>query len=509
MKYKNILWIDDVVTNDSGYEGAHDNDEDEEIDDFLLNEQNEITKELEPIELIRPYFPKNYKDVKLITQLQEALEELENNSFKYDIIVFDINLEDGFPEIEFLEICKKLKEKRIYVPDEYAQFKIKAGMYLYLFLLNCGYPNNRMVILTGNKDSLPKEFLKKAHIEPIDDRDDEQRFIIYKNSGELDEGDKEWISSFYKDKYYQVRKLVYKACEYWNEKIQNSLTDDIAFNQIYYCNAKKDDSDSGIEPEVFISMLKRIEMLFPVAKPQNCEELYYQALQVVTMFHEESANISSISDEDNNRSYHQAIRNFRNWAAHNKFVYNKIDADLFAYLFCITLRSYFQEKDNQFVLIEQCYDVYEYENEYFEKFDKEEINVDTLKNNYIYAFKRHICKLKNIDIKSKKKNIKDDRIPVIYECENINSILLKSGKVLTSKNQEKMYLTDLLLNIIDVLISNTRKTGKELSNNRWEYRVEYSWNTKIDIDNLQVKIESADFFKCIAYYLFTAINEQI
>lgn len=492
MKYKNILWIDDCDTKDGG---------DINIDDLSGKCTGTSNSDIKQDLIINDYFHDYYEDVKLIKTYDEALNILEKENTQYDLVIFDMNMKEG---INNVEKCKeKLSSKNVYVDTSLSleMFKENAGMYLYLFLLNCGYPNNRMIILSAYVESQePQFFLEKASIKLNDDN------LVDKRKAKIEPSkpqNKNWIKRYYTEDYYRVRKLVFKACEYWKESLIKTKKEDIAFNQIYYSGKKN--KESSIESEVFIGMLERIKMLFPVAKPQNCEELYYQALQVATIFHEEGAKIDTLKG-DKKRKYHQAIRNFRNWSAHNKFLKNKIPSTLFAYLFCITLRSYFQEKDSQFIVNQDknnmaCYDVYE--KEFFNEISYVNWDVELFKKNYIDEFNRHLNKLKDFDDRSQKNGI-----PVIYECEDMNGILLKSGMISTTKDGYKMLLNDLLLNIIEELIKKTKDTASNISTDNWKYIIK--WNTEINIDNIQEKFENdEDFFEHIAYLLFIQSERNI
>lgn len=490
-KYKNILWIDDCDDKDSDFP-----------DDFLQQEKEGEYND--SFEIIKDYFPKDYESVRLIKEFKVAINELKNNNFKYDLVVFDIDLKNGIgTENDYNDIDAELRKKRVLVRDKGEEFNKRAGMYLYLYLLNCGYPNHRMVILTGNVSDIPESFLEEAHILPISDPQNEDRFIFGKSGGQLAKADSDWIESFYREEYYQVRKLVFKACEYWKEKLvhendRENKGDKIAFNQIYYKNNK----ESWLEPEVLSNMLEGIKMLYPVAIPENCKRVYFQTLQQITSFHEESADIK-ILDGKQGKKYHQAVRNFRNWAAHNKFSSNEIDAELFLYMFCLTLRTYFEKEENQFEINskEKAHDCYWiYEKEFFDKIFKKTIDIGLLKEKYKTAFIRHLEKLKMQD----KKSNKNGRIPMIYECRDVQELLLFSGKVYTLKEDEKMQSTDLLMNIMDgLIVQKDKRGGIQNGENTWEYKVEYCWDMEIKESEIQSMInDKEEYFKYIAYVIF-------
>ena len=394
MEYRNILWVDDCDDGDSGGDP-----------DFLEKEQK--GEAVVSLEIIKEYFPNNYESVHLLTDYEEALSEIENKNYQYDLVIFDIDFNKAIDAIKFYSICKKLKKKRVIVEDTYEEFIKKAGMYLYLFLLNCGYPNNRMIILTGNSVRYPCDFLKKVHIDPILAREDKRGYIYEKRKFKVGSESTDWVDIYYADEYYKVRRLVYKSCEYWKEKLSNIREKkDIAFNQLYYLNSNIE--ECMIETNVFIGMLDRVEMLFPVTEPNNIEQLFYQALQVVASFHEESAKITELKQNSIVKKYHQTIRNFRNWSAHNKFISNTICASIFGYMFCVALRTYFQKKENQFQIYlngesVECYCIYE--KEFLDQYRNTKLNVESVKEKYKNIFNNHLNKIQYHDKKRNSKKI--------------------------------------------------------------------------------------------------------
>lgn len=492
MKYKNILWIDDIDDSDSDFN-----------DDFLSGKKSGGEPPVDHT-LIKDYFGTHWQNVKLERNFFKALKELENENTKYDLIVFDINLDKGIDRDKFPEIQEKLRKKRVEISekidevDEYIkrnkiakQFAEKAGMYLYLFLLNCGYPNNRMVILTGNGTTTNKDFLKAAHI--FVDCPDSDTFIFEKTTDEKISS--KWVDRYYREDYYQVRRLVYKACEYWKETLDRQECE-IAFNTIYYTGNKKDQKqDKGL----FINMLERIELLFPTAlpKPDVRQKIYYHALQIATMFHETSAKIETLDEKyPKLKCYHQAVRNFRNWSAHNKFGGNGIDASFFAYMFCIALRSYFQPSDNQFVTDDaECYKAYE--KECNQLHESTSIDKDCFRQKYSDAFKRHFFRASKVPCTKECQGCQN--------CQTIDGILLYSGKNKSSDSEHKMHYSDVLLNILDkwktVQINNMPEWKNARIKDPFKCVTEYDWN-----DECTLPKPGADIFKNKAYELFCSLN---
>lgn len=473
MKYKNILWIDDCDVKDAG-----------NIDEDPLEMEESQTNDMS---IIQDYFYDLADEVCLIKEYKKALEELRNRNVYYDLVIFDINMKEGIDEMDYPEIKETLKQKRVAVKDMYEEFVKKAGMYLYMFLLNCGYPNERMIILTGNGKGNPKGFLEDAHI--CTDTGDGREFIVEKRGGKLSADNKEWINKYYEDKYYQIRRLVYKACEYWKEKIENEKMENIAFNQIYFSKEK----EVKIEAVGFINMLDRIELLFPVIKPQKPETVYYHALQVVSMFHEESADINKLNNNDKImlKKFHQSVRNFRNWSAHNKFNENSVNCYLFTYIFCIALRTYFVDIDKQFSVEIEVHDVYE--KDYFTKEKASQIDYKNFKDKYRENWKRHFEKVKESSGKKGK---------CCLECKDVHELLLASG-MCNNKDNNKMELTDTIFNLLEECVK--REGELEELDDDFCYKINYKW---IDNDVLEEKLldivdeEKTNFFEMWAIIVY-------
>lgn len=473
MRYKNILWIDDCDVKDAG-----------NIDEDPLEVEE---SQIDDITVIHDYFYELADDVCLIKEYKKALQELKDRNACYDLVVFDINMKEGIDKTEYPEIEETLKQKRVAVVDDYKEFVEKAGMYLYMFLLNCGYPNERMVILTGNGKSNPREFLKNAYI--CTDTGNGRDFIVEKRGGKLSADNKDWIYKYYEDKYYQIRRLVYKACEYWKEKLAGEKAENIAFNQIYFNKEK----EAKIESAGFINTLDRIELLFPVIKPQNPKTVYYHALQVVSIFHEESADIKKLNKNDKImlRKFHQSVRNFRNWSAHNKFKENSIDGCLFTYIFCIALRTYFADIDKQFSVEIEAHEVYE--KDYFTKEKVSQIDLKNFKDKYRENWKRHFEKVKESS---------DNKVKCCLECKDVQELLLASGNC-NNKDDNKMKLTDTIFNLLKECVKREGEL-KELEDD-FCYRINYKW---IDNDVLEEKLsviideEKTEFFETWAVIVF-------
>ena len=478
--YKNILWIDDCDDNDAG---------DIERDD-LEDELNGINRD--DTEIIREYFGESYSDVNLVKEFLPAIEELNKKCFQYDLVIFDMNMKEGMESNLFDRIKDSLKENRVNVKEnEWDEFCSNAGIYLYLYLLNKGYPNNRMVILTGNGRNSPQKRLEEACI-CVDKSN-----LVEKRGGKII-GDSEWINQYYDDNYYLIRRMVFKACEYWKNKLVEGNDEKIAFNEIYH------KSNSGIAKESFINMLERLELLFPIVKPNDTEMIYYQALQVLTMFHEESAKIQRLDKYPKVKKYHQSVRNFRNWSAHNKMQQTKINDYIFIFLFCVTLRTYFEPINNE--TKEQM----NKETEFFGLYEKDVLNCllsecKKLKYSkyeewYRADWKRHFEKVKN---SSNKK---------WFGCNDINELLLESGNC-DNKDSDRMESLDCILNLLEnhLIRNDDLKDDFRNDGTGYLYSIEYKWSCQntMKYEYIKTLINSCDhsFYYGLAIVLFLKVHK--
>lgn len=454
MGYKNILWIDDCEDNNSG-----------DIESDLLENERD-GKDEDNSEIIRDYFGDYYTDVNLVKEYSKAIQELRDNHLQYDLVVFDMNMNKGIELGTFGEIKSVLQENRVLVKEknDFNEFVENAGIYLYLYLLNLGYPNSRMIILTGNGTISPQKRLENACIS-VDETN-----LVNKKGGTIESSDT-WIKQYYTDSYYCVRRMVYKACEYW-KKFLKELDDksSITFNKLYY-----DDKNLGIEKELFFNMLERAELLFPVIKPSNCEGVYYHVLQVVTMFHEESANIGKLDKYPEIKKYHQTVRNFRNWSAHNKFNKTKINVHLFVFIFCISLRTYFEEEN-----VKEKKQLYKdedwfwlYEKEAFESITVNDIEYESYEKYYRSDWERHFNKVNNSDNAKKK----------CWECNDISRLLLESGNC-DNRSANKMELLDCILNLLENHLV-PDKVLNEIEKG-YLYTLEYNWKCEYSINEENV-----------------------
>ena len=196
------------------------------------------------------------------------------------------------------------------------------------------------------------------------------------------------------------------------------------------------------------------------------------------MFHEESADIKKLHNSPAIKKYHQSVRNFRNWSAHNKFEKVEIEAGLFMCIFCMALRTYFTNKDEDM----------SYETDFHEFIKAKTDNIRKqfciFENKYIENWNRHFQKICNKD--------KNGLL-----CNDIDELLRTSGNC----ENKDMKLEDSLLNLLDKLKRELGTTSQhDKKQNILNYEITYKWNT----ENIQEKYEQNElnsFEKCAIYYL--------
>lgn len=312
--YKNILWIDDRDDNQASGDLSEEEAGLNWMKYWLIKE--DMCMQIEQVSLFR-----------------EAVDRITTRSAQYDLVIFDINLKNGFDDIVD-EDKKTLEEifKNYHIHFKYEEVDKKfAGYLLYRLLLAVGYPLKRMLIFSGHEN---EEVAQEKMYGIIFNNDN----FISKKTGKLDIEKKFFEPNT--QGYYCIRQLVYQACSYWTAKLKDELKDNesIPFNKLYF--NKNNHAKKAVTARSFIEMLEHIQMLFPVAMPYAPDKLYYKAMQTVAAFHEESAKIQAINGHPNLKRYHSCVRNFRNWSAHNLMT-PELSATKFALLFCITLRTYF------------------------------------------------------------------------------------------------------------------------------------------------------------------------
>ena len=144
--YKDILWIDDMDSNDSTTADLM-AEKGKTLEEINKNPEKE-KKFISADENLQKYIDM----IQLSTTMKDAVDEIENNYNNYNLVIFDMNMNRGWgnkeQDVEYINGIFKSQNIKSFDNND----KI-AGIYLYLFLLKKGYPANRMIIYTGNAKS--------------------------------------------------------------------------------------------------------------------------------------------------------------------------------------------------------------------------------------------------------------------------------------------------------------------------------------------------------------------
>ena len=383
-RYKDILWIDDMDSNDSTTADLM-AEKGKTLEEINKNPEKE-KKFISADENLQKYIDM----IQLSTTMKDAVDEIENNYNNYNLVIFDMNMNRGWgnkeQDVEYINGIFKSQNIKSFDNND----KI-AGIYLYLFLLKKGYPANRMIIYTGNAKSTGEILNDNLYLDfkgLIKDKNDRIKLA----------------SNYYpKDGYYRIRRLVLQACDYWKAEIANKKDEEIPFNQIYFSK----DTDKQNSMENFQELLERIEMMFPVIPPSSPEKVYYQAARILCEYHEESAKIQVVNY--NIYPLHAVCRNFRNWSSHNRLKKAEMPPNIFALIFCIALRTYFDEKQ---LINEFSKERFYYEKNYGYNYEDKEhkFSFDDIKN----MLKAETSLLSVLDKKKKKNTISYSELVYIW-----------------------------------------------------------------------------------------------
>lgn len=344
--YSDILWIDDMDTSQGS----------------LYNRKDKCRHQKQKIDFLKDWMPNSYLYIDLIKDMSQAISIITENCSKYNLVIFDMDMRKGFSYKDHKKICEDFRNYNIMCTDEKdgsgndVMSKI-AGVYLYLLLLTMGYPADRMIIYTGNLNDDLNKYLKEY-----------SQILVFNNNLiiEKDQEHKIDIEIYYdenevtskKNSYYRIRRLVQQGCHYWKDvlnTIKASTEKKIAFNEIYFSN--NNNTINRISAENFLELLDRVEMMFPVIPPKFPEQVYYQAARILCEYHENNAAIQRLDEEL--YVFHLVCRSFRNWSAHNKFAKAEMPAEIFAIVFCIALRTYFDKKQNNEKTFDSTLNYYE------------------------------------------------------------------------------------------------------------------------------------------------------
>jgi hypothetical protein len=247
-EFKDILFIDDMDDNDGFAVGSYDDETDDETND------------------IDAFFEKYFTDhrhIRLIKNFEAACGEIIGNSEKYNLVIFDMNMEKGFEKTSKEEERIKEQLSRYNINFESGSADDISGIYLYLLLQAKGYPSERMIILTGNYGRrlqndlgkvVPSLILNNIVRQKVEEGSDENEKLNVESEFFLSEN----------NSYYRIRRLVLAACQYWKKQLKDMDDADIPFNKVYGLTGREVRKKAG-----FVDALDSAEFSMPVIAPDG------------------------------------------------------------------------------------------------------------------------------------------------------------------------------------------------------------------------------------------------
>ena len=191
---------------------------------------------------------------KSVDSMQKAIEEISSERlYNYDTIVLDIDFRDDRSS-NYETVISRLKE-RIYLNKDQCNehyLKENGGYLLFLYLLERGYPSDRIAFLTGNQD-----IIDKLQIYTLMNRKDLSRDeIIQLFIDKWDEAEKDW------ERYEELIFNINDSAEYYiNPKFLET-------EFVYACEDALIDDDI----EKLKSLIRSLEIFTNDSKRDNGEE---------------------------------------------------------------------------------------------------------------------------------------------------------------------------------------------------------------------------------------------
>ena len=229
---------------------------------------------------------------KSVDSMQKAIEEISSERlYNYDTIVLDIDFRDDRSS-NYETVISRLKE-RIYLNKDQCNehyLKENGGYLLFLYLLERGYPSDRIAFLTGNQD-----IIDKLQIYTLMNRKDLSRDeIIQLFIDKWDEAEKDW------ERYEELIFNINDSAEYYiNPKFLET-------EFVYACEDALIDDDI----EKLKSLIRSLEIFTNDSKRDNGEEFANDMI-----FRFQKANLKSpeyFSKHDDDIPQHN-LEDARNW----------------------------------------------------------------------------------------------------------------------------------------------------------------------------------------------------
>jgi len=348
------------------------------------------------------------------TTFKDSEAQIDRAMLDYDLVAFDINLED-FPDID--EYVHELAEQ---FDLPIADFMKVAGFYLYQKLIRQGFPEKRIVFLTANtstrnlfqriveelkRETAPERFqeLLNELNGMISERDQQILSTAVSELQEtgnheiLDKALDKILSNFIQscsggesyDKFEERFKLALISLSHsihkgqkdsfhrWLKSQMTNENPDFAYITLRrgiiegcrYLKARLErESDEWIlfnkttnakvEKDYVCDYLSKLENFFPLNPPENAESLYSQFIKELSAEWEMSAgrfteDLSNFDVEYRfKNNYERQMKLLRNWSSHGQIASDLCPKDA-AFFFMIAMRAWFNLEFNQIMPYEK------------------------------------------------------------------------------------------------------------------------------------------------------------
>lgn len=376
---KNILWVEDFDTNDSGVYDSESYFRDQ-IQKMFGNKYSEQVELQEKVYCL----DEDYDGNEIVSD--NLLQFIDDNIMNIDCVVLDINLKNGIPKgIRAFNKMKLLFEKSgVVLPSsqsgsEYSDNEMKkmaeeAGFYVFLYLVLKGFPYNRIIINTAyeNKVKDKQDKFIEAGIkfpEFISKNGD----VEYRCAKKIDE--MQLFSGH--NIFYCIKNIVFSAIQEYTEILKSGSDTLKSFNN----NMQKE-----INKEKLYDLFDEIKRIFCQNVPLNheniCEKVYRSVLKIISEPFE--SPWESKNSEDELFTYQRIMKILRNWCAHNKFSPKTAlpNESEFLILFVLSMRSYFGVKSKIFDFEKIAFGIIGYSSVNMSKEDK-------YRNTYLFISKAY------------------------------------------------------------------------------------------------------------------------
>lgn len=203
----------------------------------ILWVEDEYTKEMERIHFDK-IIREEHHQVKIINNFDDIEAEINKNLYNYDLIALDINLEK-------FDLNNTIRKKSNFFGIPIDDYVKKAGYDLFMAIMNQGFPEGRVLFLTGNAD----------------DRDSRWSLV------------KRFRLAIYNKDIYKFNLL--------SSAIHSSLDEDEEKNFADICDTHKDDQEKLRE-----KILEYLENIAEQPTVLNTYDSFFKVFLMLALFHQ-------------------------------------------------------------------------------------------------------------------------------------------------------------------------------------------------------------------------------